>query len=125
MTRILLIAAGFFCVGLGVLGIFLPVLPTVPFLLLAAACFARSSDRFYGWLTGHPRFGPLIHGYLNGQGMPFKAKVSAIVMIWLTLSLSVFLLADFLLIQVFLIAIGLCLTLYLLRLPAMQKLGDE
>src|SRR3546814_8025854 len=60
------------------LGIFLPVLPTPPFLLLAAACFVRSSQRFYDWLVGHPRLGPWLRDYLEGNGIPLKGKVYAI-----------------------------------------------
>ena len=122
--RLLLTAIGLCCVGLAVLGIFLPVLPTVPLLLLAAACFARSSDRFYNWLLGHPRLGPMIKGYLDGQGIPLKAKVSAISLIWLTLSISVFLLVPYFWVQILLIAIGLCITLYLWRLPVCEPVKD-
>ncbi|MDY7218117.1 YbaN family protein [Denitrificimonas sp. JX-1] len=86
--RYLLFACGCFCVLLGVLGIFLPVLPTTPFLLLAAACFARSSKRFYLWLVLHPRLGPWIRGYLEGEGLPLKGKVWALTLMWFSIILS-------------------------------------
>ncbi len=89
--RYLLLAIGWLSVALGVAGIFLPVLPTTPFLLLAAACFARSSPRFHQWLVTHPRLGPWIKGYLSGVGMPVKAKVYAIGLMWLSIAVSCYL----------------------------------
>lgn len=115
--RIVLAGIGLSCTALAVLGIFVPLLPTVPLLLLAAACFARSSERFHGWLLEHPQLGPLIRGYLDGQGVSLRAKVTAITMIWVSISISVFFLLPLLWLKIFLIAIGLCITVYLLRLP--------
>jgi uncharacterized membrane protein YbaN (DUF454 family) len=86
-----LLAIGWLSIALGVVGIFLPVLPTTPFLLLAAACFARSSPRFYQWLIHHKRFGPLIRDFLEGKGMPVKAKVYAIASMWLSIGVSCYL----------------------------------
>lgn len=86
--RYALLAVGWLSVLLGIAGIFLPVLPTTPFLLLAAACFARSSPRFYHWLVNHPRLGPWIRDYLDGQGIPLKAKVYAIVLMWISIGVS-------------------------------------
>ena len=68
-VRYLLLAIGWLSVALGVIGIFLPVLPTTPFLLLAAACFVRSSRRFYIWLVTHPHLGPWIRDYLEGLSL--------------------------------------------------------
>ena len=88
VLRAVLFACGCLSVALGVIGIFLPVLPTTPFLLLAAACFARSSKRFYLWLVQHPRLGPWIRDYLDGQGLPLKGKVWALLLLWLSISFS-------------------------------------
>lgn len=89
--RLALLAVGWLSVALGVIGIFLPVLPTTPFLLLAAACFVRSSRRFYLWLVLHPRLGPWVRDYLEGQGIPRKAKAYAIGLMWASIALSCYL----------------------------------
>ncbi len=90
-VRYVLLAVGWLSVVLGVIGIFVPVLPTTPFLLLAAACFVRSSRRFYHWLVGHKRLGPWIRDYLEGNGIPLKGKVYAIGLMWLSIGLSCYL----------------------------------
>ena len=79
---------GWLSVALGVIGLFLPVLPTTPFLLLAAACFARGSPRLHAWLLSHPRLGPLMRDYLDGHGIALKAKVYAIGSMWLSIGVS-------------------------------------
>ena len=89
--RYVLLAIGWLSVALGVIGIFLPVLPTTPFLLLAAACFMRSSKRFYLWLVNHRQLGPWIVDYLEDQGIPLKGKVYAISLMWLSIGLSCYL----------------------------------
>lgn len=116
--RIALAVIGIFCTVLAMIGIFVPLLPTVPLLLLAAACFARSSERFHAWLLEHPQLGPMISGYLEGQGIPLRAKVKAIALIWASISLSALFFIPLLWVKIFLLAIGLCITIYLLRLPA-------
>lgn len=115
--RLILIVGGFFCTALAVVGIFVPLLPTVPFLLLAAACFARSSENFHNWLLEHPQLGPMIRGYLDGQGIPLRSKLIAIALVWVSISISTLFLIPLLWVKVFLIAIGLCVSIYLLRLP--------
>ena len=112
-----LLFSGFLATSLGVLGIFLPVLPTVPFLLLALACFARSSERFYKWLLDHAHFGPIIRPYINGQGMTRASKVKAIALVWASISLSAFYLVEIVWVRCLLLIISCGVTLYLLRLP--------
>lgn len=77
MRRVYL-ALGLAFVAIGFVGAFLPVLPTTPFLILAAACFARSSPRLEGWLLAHPRFGPLLRAWREHGAIPSRAKLMAL-----------------------------------------------
>ena len=95
VARYVLLVIGWLRVTLGIIGIFLPVLPTTPFLLLAAACFVRSSRRFYDWLVTHPRLGPWFRDYLEGNGIPLKGKVYAIATMWLSIGISCWLVPMF------------------------------
>ncbi len=122
--RWILLVCGWISVALAILGLFLPVLPTVPFLLLALACFARSSGRFYVWLIEHEQLGPLVRPYLDGAGMPLKAKVKAILLVWASILLSTLFFVDRLWLQILLPLIALGVTLYLLRLPTAETDGD-
>ncbi|MDO9557986.1 MAG: YbaN family protein [Coriobacteriia bacterium] len=82
-SRPILIVCGWLCVGLGFVGVFLPVMPTTIFLIIAAWCFARSSERFHAWLIAHPLLGPYIRDYLSGKGMPLRAKIVALSLMWI------------------------------------------
>ncbi len=112
--RYALLTLGWLSVALGVIGIFLPVLPTTPFLLLAAACFVRSSRSFYLWLIHHRQLGPWIRDYLEGQGIPLKAKVYSIALMWLSIGLSCYLVA-LPWAHLFMLSSALLVTLYILR----------
>lgn len=112
--RWLLLGVGWISVALGVIGIFLPVLPTTPFLLLAAACFVRSSRRVYIWLVTHPRLGPWIRDYLDGEGIPLKAKAWAIGLMWASILLSCYL-VPLLPARLFMLTSAVLVTVYILR----------
>jgi hypothetical protein len=88
VVRGALTAAGVVLVGLGAVGIFLPVLPTTPFLLLAAACFVRGSPRLHRWLLSHRRLGPYVSGFVEGGGMPARAKRVSMLTLWIAIGLS-------------------------------------
>ncbi|MDG9925419.1 MULTISPECIES: YbaN family protein [unclassified Pseudomonas] len=121
-VRYALLAIGWLSVALGVIGIFVPVLPTTPFLLLAAACFVRSSRRFYLWLVNHPRLGPWIRDYLEGNGIPLKGKVYALGMMWASIGLSCYL-VPLLWARAFMLTSAVLVSLYILRqktLPARE-----
>lgn len=113
-VRYTLLAIGWLSVLLGVIGIFVPVLPTTPFLLLAAACFVRSSRRFYLWLVNHKHLGPWIRDYLEGNGIPLKGKVYAIGLMWASILLSCYL-VPLLPARVFMLGSASLVTLYILR----------
>lgn len=118
LVRYLLLAVGWLSVALGFIGIFVPVLPTTPFLLLAAACFVRSSQRFYNWLVMHPRLGPWFRDYLDGNGIPLKGKVYAIGTMWLSIGISCWL-VPLVWARIGMLISATLVTLYILRLKTL------
>ncbi len=118
--RYALLAIGWLSVALGVMGIFLPVLPTTPFLLLAAACFMRSSKRFYLWLVNHRQLGPWIVDYLEGQGIPLKGKVYAISLMWLSIGVSCYVVPLFWA-RAFMLTSAVLVSLYILKQKTLVK----
>ncbi len=92
--------AGLMSLGLGILGIFLPLLPTTPLVLLAAFCFGKGSPRLQSWLLSHPRFGPMIHDWREKGAIPRRGKIAAIAAMLAALSLSLALGLSFVLIAI-------------------------
>jgi len=121
IQRWLLMTIGIISVGLGTAGIFLPLLPTTPFLLLAAACFIRSSDRLYQWLIHNRWFGSYIRNYQEHRALPLRAKVTALILLWTTMTYSVFFLLRHWIPQVLLLLIAAVVTIYLLSLKTMPQ----
>jgi len=114
--KIFLLACGFTSLSAGFLGIFLPVVPTVPLLLLAAFCFSKSSDRFYDWLVNHRLLGGYIRDYRSGDGIAFKVKVKAILLLWVTIGIS-FYLVPLSIVRIILFLVATGVTYYLILLP--------
>jgi len=115
-SRWVLIIVGSFFAGLGILGIFLPLLPTTPFLLLAAACYIRSSERLYDWLMNNKWIGRYIKNYLEGKGIPLKSKVLSISALWITIGYSVFFVVNIFPVRIILILIAIGVTIHLLSI---------
>jgi uncharacterized membrane protein YbaN (DUF454 family) len=92
-------------------------LPTTPFLLLAAACYMRSSDRFYRWLVHNRVFGAYIRNYIEGRGIPLKIKAFTISLLWLTIGLSAAFATENLIIRIVLAAVAVGVTVHILLRP--------
>ena len=120
LKRQLLIAIGTICVALGVVGIFVPILPTTPFLLLAAACYIRSSQRFYHWLMNNRWFGTYIRNYIEGRGIPLKVKLFTIALLWAAIGMSIWLVAN-LVVTIVLLVIAAAVTLHIILIRAKKK----
>ena len=122
IIRWLLLAAGTVCLVLGAIGIILPILPTTPFLLLAAACYLRSSERMHKWLLDNRWFGEYIKNYQAGQGIPIKTKVIALTFLWATILYSMFFVVDEIaVVQVVLFAVAVGVTVHLVKVPTYRK----
>jgi len=120
-VRLLLIIAGTISVGLGILGIILPVLPTTPFLLLAAVCYGRSSQKLYKWLLYNRWFGKYIRNYIQKKGIPLTIKIWTIGMLWLAIGTSAIFVVDLLLVRLVLVTIAIGVTMHLLMVPTFKE----
>jgi len=105
-------------VGLGTLGIFVPLLPTTPFLLLAAACFVRSSDRLHDRLMNHRVYGPIIRGFREHRALPASSKVTILVFTWTAILSSILLLSHPM--RFVLLAPALGATWMMIRMPTLD-----
>ncbi|MDX9697191.1 MAG: YbaN family protein [Bacteroidales bacterium] len=100
--------------GLGVIGIFVPLLPTTPFFLLSAALFLRSSKRLYNWLINHRYFGKYIKNYLFYKTISLKSKIISISLLWVFILFSIFFIVNHLLIKIVLLCIAIGVTWHIL-----------
>lgn len=116
IRKALLIFAGTVCVGLGVLGMFLPLLPTTVFLLLAAYCYSHSSEKFHDWLLENRWFGPYIKNYRSGRGISLRQKVSTIAFLWASIGFSIWVLAGGFWLNLLMISIALGVSIHLVWL---------
>ncbi len=117
-VRITLVTLGSVCVALGVVGLFVPMMPGTVFLILAAACFARASKRFYNRLLNNKTLGPLIVEWQEHRSIPYRAKIFAIVFMAVTFGTSIYFFVQPLWLQLVLAAGGVGLAVWLYRIPS-------
>ncbi len=114
--KAVLIFAGTVCVALGVLGMFLPLLPTTVFLLMAAYCYSRSSERFHTWLLNNRLCGSYIKNYKSGQGISLRQKITTIAVLWVSIGFSIWAVGGSLWVVLLLLAIAAGVTIHLVML---------
>lgn len=117
--KILLNVVGCIAVVLALLGIFLPLLPTTPFLLLASACFLRGSERMHRWLLNNRLFGQYLSNIENRRGMPLRAKVITLALMWPSLAWSMIAVGQPL-VTALLLLTGAGVTVYILRMKTLK-----
>lgn len=118
--RILLIVCGCMAMILGIMGIFLPLLPTTPFLLLAAACFFRSSPRLYQWLINHKQMGSYFRNFREHKAIPLKAKIISVSMVWITMLIAAFGVVPYLWIRIGLLLLATAISWHILSYKTLK-----
>jgi uncharacterized membrane protein YbaN (DUF454 family) len=121
VKHILFITLGTIFVAIGVIGIFVPILPTTPFLLLAAFFYVRGSRKFYNWLLNNRVFGSYIKNYIEGRGMPLRVKIFTISLLWTTIGISIWLTYPNLIVMIILLVVAVGVTTHIVLLKARKK----
>jgi len=116
-AQILLIIAGFLSIAIAIIGIFLPLVPTTPLVLLAGYLFGKSSPKFHLWLINNKVFGKYIKNYQAGRGMTRRSKITAITTMWAVLLVSGIWATETLFVRIILATVGIGVTIHLLRMP--------
>ncbi|MDR2684490.1 MAG: YbaN family protein [Prevotellaceae bacterium] len=123
--KYLFVSLGIISLGLGVLGIFLPILPTTPFLLLSAALFAKSSKKLYKWLINHKILGGYIRNFLLDKSIPLQIKIIAVTFLWATMLSTIFLSAKALWLQIFLFVLAVGITVHILSYKTKKTVDNQ
>ena len=112
--KTLLTILGLISLGLGILGAFLPVLPTTPLLLLAATLFLKGNESLYRWLMNHPRLGTFISNFMENKAIPMRVKIVSITALWITLSCCAAFVAEHWALRLLFISIAIGVTIHIL-----------
>ena len=120
ITKLTLNIIGSIAVLLAIAGIFLPLLPTTPFLLLASACYLKGSKRLHGWLMNNRHLGPYIEGIQKGRGIPLRAKIITIAVLWASILFSIYK-VDMLAVKFIMPLIGLATSTMVLRMKTLKE----
>jgi uncharacterized membrane protein YbaN (DUF454 family) len=118
--RIILTLFGLITLGLGILGIFLPVLPTTPFLLLSAALFLRGNRGLYDWLLNHRKLGPYISNFMVYKAIPLRVKIISVSMVWITLLYCAIGVAEHWAFRLFFVVLAAAITIHILSYKTLK-----
>lgn len=111
--RVFFFSLGMTFLGIGAVGIVLPVLPTTPFVIVSALCFGKSSKRFERWLSHNRYFGSYIENYKTNKGVPLDVKLKSIGFLWVTLAVSAFIFSTNIYLPLLLIIVGIGVTVHI------------
>jgi uncharacterized membrane protein YbaN (DUF454 family) len=120
IKKYFLIFIGSLSLAFGIVGIFIPVLPTTPFLLLSSFCFIHSSKRLYNWLINHKIFGEYIYNYMTYRAVKRSTKIGALLFLWLSLMISMLVVSS-LHLRIFLFAVGIGVSIHLYTLKTLNE----
>lgn len=121
MIKYILILLGSIFLGLGFIGVFVPGLPTTPFLLLAAGCYVKSSDRLYVWLLDHKLFGKYIRNFRETRSISLRSKIISLTLMWIMIGLSVYIFIKITPVKIIIALLGVIGTIVILSIPASRK----
>lgn len=124
ITKTALIIIGSISLSLGFLGVFLPLLPTTPFLLLAAACYSRSSEKFYEKLVSSKVLGRYIRYYREGKGITLNAKALSIALLWFTIGYTTLFAVSHIVVRILLVSIAAGVTIHILHIKTYKEIPD-
>lgn len=120
IKKYVLIVLGSLSLTLGIVGIFIPVLPTTPFLLLASFCYIRSSKHLYNWLINHKVIGEYIFNYMTYRAVKLSTKIGALLFLWISLIVSMIFVSN-LHLRLFLFAVGVGVSIHLYSLKTLNN----
>jgi uncharacterized membrane protein YbaN (DUF454 family) len=121
LKKVIFVLAGTISLGLGAVGVFLPILPTTPFLLLSAACYYKGSERMHRWLLSNRLFGSYVRNYKEGKGISLTGKILTLSLLWITICLSAFYVMNNYAVQIVLFAVAIAVTIHIMTLPTARK----
>ncbi len=121
LVKYLLASLGLISLSLGIVGIFLPLLPTTPFLILSAALFMKSSKRLYNWLMNHKYLGEHLQNYLLHKTISKKSKISALSLLWIAILATIIMIIDNLIIKILLLVIAIAVTIHILSFKSNKE----
>ena len=121
LKRVFFIVAGSIFLGLGAIGILIPILPTTPFLLLSAACYYKGSERLHQWMLNNRWFGSYLRNYEEGKGIQLRTKALIISLLWITIGYSAVHVVNLLIVKIALLVIAVAVSVHILMLPTMRR----
>jgi uncharacterized protein len=120
-VKLVLLFLGLLFLVIGIIGVFIPGLPTTPFLLLSSGLFFYSSDRLYHWISNHKLFGKYIKSYRENKAISLQIKIRSVVLMWVMILLSIIFFTEEKLVRIIIVSAGIVGTLVMLLIPTLKK----